>query len=209
MVSNFKSLCARLIHEGESGAGIFSNTVLNVQLFRTLAWCLDMTKLKDEVIDAEFLHNLLRLNHSTTVEFCKVLKDMSYVTFKQIELMIENLKMYAYCIETKFYETIISKNADLKKIVDDIYPSLVGLFSDGPRLNRDILLYTCHLVYHNEMLKGNTEYKQEYFSNSHQLEGDAVHVVMISKAKAFVNYPNSGFLVNEKIVPQEDPTLEK
>lgn len=198
-----------MINEGEQGEGLFSNTVLNVQLFRTLAWCLDMTKLRDEVIDAEFLRNLLKLNYSTTLEFCKVLKDMSYVTFKQIELMIENLKMYAYCIETKFYEAIIATTEDLRKIVDDIYPLLVGLFSDGPRLNRDILLYTCHLVYHNEMLKGNLDYKLEYFSNSHQLEGDAVHVVMISKAKAFVNYPNSAYLVEEKLVPQEDPAAEK
>ena len=138
-----------MIEEGTKGEGICQNIVVNVQNFKTLAWCLDMMKLQDDSIDADFLRDVLNLNYHTTLEFTKVLKEMNYVTFKQIELMIENLKMYAYCIEKKFYENIIKNDPSLKTIVDNIYPLLLSLFSDGPKLNRDILLHTCHLVYHN------------------------------------------------------------
>lgn len=109
--------------------------------------------------------------------------------------------MYSFSIEEEFYHSIISKDEELLKIVDEIYPLLVKLFEDGPKLNRDLLLHTCHLVYHNQVLKGNKDFKIQFFEENHSLDGDAVHVCTIAKARAFINYPDSEYLLNEKLVP--------
>lgn len=71
-----------MIKEGEKGNGIYSQIVENVQHFKTLTWCLDMIKLKKDVIDGDFLKNILNLNRFAILEFSKVLTDMNYVTFK-------------------------------------------------------------------------------------------------------------------------------
>lgn len=85
------------------------------------------------------------------------------------------------------------------EFVDKTAEILKNLFSEAPKLNRDLLFHICYLVYHHQILKGNENFRVEFFENTHNLEGDAIPVTNIAKARAFVNYTNS-FDLNEKLI---------
>ena len=88
---------------------------------------------------------------------------------------------------------------DLLAKITEIDGYLRLLFNDSPKLNRDLLFHTSFLVYHHQILNKNTNFRIEFFQDTHKLEGDAAHVTNIAKARAYVNYGDE-YIIDEKLL---------
>ena len=115
--------------------------------------------------------------------------------------MIENLKVFNYCLGKELYESKV-KNAGeaVHQKISEIVEKLNLLFPDAPKLNRDLLFHTSFLVYHYHLLKGESDFRKKFFSEGHELQGDAVHVTNIAKSRAYINYGDDYYL-GEPLVP--------
>jgi len=111
--------------------------------------------------------------------------------------MIECLKIAYFLLKPALFERY---NETDKSIFQSLVSSINRLFRQSPKLNRDLLFQMGFIVYNYWLLSDKEHHKVGFFAESHQLEGDAVHVTLISKCRSFLNCEDN-WDVTEKLIP--------